>query len=90
MSLHVTRSYLRELHTAVELLFMMAEEHTMEELSRRSKLGVGTLYNLRSHRTRLPQWRTMTYLADAVGCHISVEKNVIRMSIAKRSRRETG
>ena len=79
--IHVTREYLSQLRAAVGLMFALAEEDDvpMDVLSKRARLGLGTLYALRSGKTRLPQFRTITQLARAVGCEISVERRTIRM-----------
>jgi len=85
----VDRQYLGELHATVDLAFALAEEafDSVDELSKEARLGVGTLYNLRSHRTRLPQFYSIVKLCRAVGLDVKVERRTIKLSLHKKERR---
>jgi len=83
--IHVDRQYLSEMRTTTDLAFVLAEEQydNINALSKEARLGAGTLYNLRSHKTRLPQFYTLVKLCRAVGPEIRVERRSIKLKMRK-------
>lgn len=70
----------RELKVLRQLLWMMSEDMTWQQLADRSGLCLGTVRRFLYGETQNPSYRTISSLCRAVGVQIEITNNTLRMS----------
>jgi predicted transcriptional regulator len=75
MSANINSNYEREMRALVAICNELATNMTWREWAEAADLGVGTIFNLCSGKTKYPRFLTIQKMSRAVGLHVELRKD---------------